>query len=280
MAAGARARLRLPGLGYAASASRAIAADPYEGVERTLERVSEWREARRGPRTLAADPDGERRLHERLGLPWPCSEHEPFSAFWLRLQTALEARGLERGRGAFGGWDDGDAGLARLVWCVVRHTRPQRCVETGVARGLTTAVILQALQSNGSGRLWSIDLPPLRDRDLADQTAAAVPPELRERWTLLAGSSRRVLPALVTGLGAVDLFVHDSMHTTRNVDFELGEVWPRLVPGGVAIVDDVERNSAVSAFAARHPEAITCAMPADDGRATFAWLLAPQRDAA
>ena len=47
-------------------------------------------------------------------------------------------------------------------------------------------------------------------------------------------------------LGQVELFVHDSMHTTRNVSFELDAVWPRLRPGCVAVIDDVHRNDALS----------------------------------
>lgn len=77
-------------------------------------------------------------------------------------------------RGAFGGWDDGDARLGRLAWCLTRHLRPEFVVETGVARGLTTRVILEAMDRNGRGRLWSIDLPPLIAQELWEETAAAV----------------------------------------------------------------------------------------------------------
>jgi hypothetical protein len=34
-------------------------------------------------------------------------------------------------------------------------------VETGVAHGITSRFVLEALQRNGGGRLWSIDVPPL-----------------------------------------------------------------------------------------------------------------------
>jgi hypothetical protein len=50
------------------------------------------------------------------------------------------------------------------------------------------------------------------------------------------------LPRLLSRLGQVDLFVHDSLHTEHNVRFELDRVWPVLRPGGVIVVDDIDSN--------------------------------------
>jgi Methyltransferase domain len=263
-------------LKYAARASRAVAADPYEGSQRVLERVAEWREGMKERRLrYLPSPDCDTRLHELLGAEWPCPTRREFEELWARLATVLQQRGLSQGRGAFGGWDDADTGLARVTWCLTRHLRPEVVVETGVARGLTSAVILEALERNGSGRLWSVDLPPLLERDLQMETAVAVPDERRGRWTLLRGSSRRLLPGLAAGLGRIDLFVHDSMHTARNVNFELGSVWPRLRSGGAVVIDDVEKNSAFGSFTRTHPEARALVCAADDQRALFGCLLKP-----
>jgi hypothetical protein len=35
-------------------------------------------------------------------------------------------------------WNDGDAGLARAIWCLTRHLMPKKVVETGVAHGVTS----------------------------------------------------------------------------------------------------------------------------------------------
>jgi hypothetical protein len=126
--------------------------------------------------------------------------------------------------------------------------KPNVTVETGVARGLTTRFLLEAMERNHAGSLFSVDLPPLIRRDLALQTGAAVPTSLRRRWTCVAGSSRRRLPPLLERLGHVDLFVHDSSHTTRNVLFELECVWDVLVDGGVILVDDIGHNRGLGLF--------------------------------
>jgi predicted O-methyltransferase YrrM len=252
------------GLTFAARAARAVATRPRETAEYTLERLAEWRDSRRQPWPYEASDAGEAGVHELLGAPWPCEERAAFDEVWAAALERLEARGLPVGRLSFGRWDDGDRRLGRLAWCLARHLRPRRVVETGVGRGLTTCVLLEALQRGGGGHLWSIDLPPF-GQGAATETGTAVPDRLRERWTLLRGSSRRRLRGLLPDLRQVDLFVHDSMHTGRNVRFELEQVWPALSAGGAVLVDDVEKNDATARFVARHPEARTVISTSDDG---------------
>lgn len=68
-----------------------------------------------------------------------------FDAVWAAALDDLRNCGLRWGRGAYGGWDDGDIRLGRLAWMVTRHLRPDVVIETGVARGLTTRLILEAM---------------------------------------------------------------------------------------------------------------------------------------
>lgn len=264
-------------LAYAARASKAISAQPYEGVQRVFERVAGRRDRRRPPWPYEVTEACEERLHELIGAHWPCDERHGFEEVWNAAFADLAARGLQVGRGAFGGWDDADALLGRLAWCLARHLRPERIVETGVAHGLTTRVLLEALERNGNGRLWSIDLPPLLERALAQETGVAVPERLHERWTLLRGSSRRLLPNLVADLGQIDLFAHDSTHTARNLRYELEQVWPALAPGGAMLIDDVEKNVATGQFLQAHPRTPVVISTSDDGEALIGCLLKPAR---
>jgi predicted O-methyltransferase YrrM len=265
----------VPGLKYMGRATKAFAVQPHEALERTLEKIAEWRDERAiGSRYVVSEAPDEW-IHQALGAQWPCDEREDFDRIWDEALQELSAQELRVGRGAFGGWDDGDQRLVRFAWCLARHLRPERVLETGVARGLTTRALLEALQRNGSGHVWSIDLPPLLEHGLSDETGAAVPARLRDGWTLVRGSSRRVLPELVTQLGSVDLFVHDSMHTTRNVAFELECVWPALRPGGVILIDDVEKNAAMGQFLRSHPEAGSMICASDDGVVLIGCLIKP-----
>jgi predicted O-methyltransferase YrrM len=258
---------------YAARATRAIAAQPYEGFERVFERIAEWHVHRRPPPRYEVTEPCEEQVHELVGARWPCRESAKGDEVWHAVMQELLDRGLAVGRGAFGGWDDGDIRIGRLAWCLARHLRPRRIVETGVGRGLVSRLLLEAIERNGIGELWSIDLPPLLERDLAQQTAAAVPERLHPRWTLLRGSSRRLLPSLVRDLGTIEMFVHDSLHTTRNLRRELDQIWPALRLGGVALIDDVEKNSATADFLLRHPEVEAVICPSEDGQVLIGCLL-------
>jgi predicted O-methyltransferase YrrM len=227
---------------------RLAARDPAEALDRVrskLEHRIDRRTPRPEPGTYEVSRDFDRRLHERLGAPFPCEAAAEFAGTWSELDESLAASSS-----FIGAWvHDADENLARTVWCLVRHLRPQRVVETGVARGITTRVLLEALDRNGDGRLWSVDLPLLRT-PWHDQTAAAVPESLHPRWTYVRGSSRRRLPGLLAELGEIDVFVHDSAHTQANMRFEFESAWSALRPGGALVSHDVQGNAAFADFAA------------------------------
>jgi predicted O-methyltransferase YrrM len=144
-----------------------------------------------------------------------------------------------------------DFTLAHICYAFCRMLKPQVVVETGVAYGVTSSFILAALDENQAGKLYSIDLPPLGNR-ADDFVGTLVPANLRSRWQLMRGTSRRLLPELVASVAPIDLFIHDSLHTHRNITFELDTVMPRLNrPAGV-LVDDAGHNSA---FAEWQPHA-------------------------
>lgn len=195
------------------------------------------------------DDDWEERLTSYLGLP----ANDEFGALWTQVVASLRARGLEVGPNSFYGWNDGDAGFIRAIWRVIRHLRPQRVVETGVAHGMTSRFVLEALQRNDTGRLWSIDLPPFNP-EKRKEVGIAVTDALKKNWRYIAGTSRHKLPKLLTELNSVDLFIHDSSHNYSTVTFELESVWPFLRPGGVIVVDDIDISLAFRDFNERHPD--------------------------
>jgi predicted O-methyltransferase YrrM len=145
-----------------------------------------------------------------------------------------------------------DSLTARLCYLACRLTSPETVVETGVAYGVSSAFILRAMEENGHGTLYSVDLPPLR-RKSAKFWGIAVPDELRGRWRLHRGTSASVLPWLLGEIPTVDLFVHDSLHTHKNMRREFDTVWPHLRDGGLLLADDVERNRAFGELRQKDP---------------------------
>jgi hypothetical protein len=254
--------------------ARAVADDPVEAAIGLRERILEHGEDRakglhgRGfmpwpPCPYEESEDWEETLHGLLDAPWPCPHASDFEALWQQVLDGFGSAGVRLGRGAFAGWGDGEAGFTRAVWCIVRHLRPDRVVETGVARGITSRFILEALEENGRGHLWSIDLPPQDRRDLEAQVGAAVPDSLRRRWNYVKGSSRRRLPALLRELGEIDVFVHDSKHSERNLLFELERARAAVRAGGFLAADDVDLNCGFHAYRAAHADETALICPAE-----------------
>lgn len=52
---------------------------------------------------------------------------------------------------------------AELLWLLARGRQPDIIVETGACNGLSSAVLLEALASNRTGSLFSVDLPEFTD---------------------------------------------------------------------------------------------------------------------
>ena len=257
-----------PRLRWAAGALRLTLREPADGVDRILVRAREMVGHGRQPNqayTVAAD--WHKQLHTHMGSPWPCPWTAEFGQLWEQVADDVHAEGVSLGRGTYGGWDDGDPGLARAIWCLMRSFRPHKVVETGVAHGVTSRIVLEALERAGSGHLWSIDLPAM-DPSLHDQIGIAVPERLRQRWSYIAGTSRRRLPGLLQAIAPIDLFIHDSGHTERNMLFELRQAWP-AISRGVLVADDIHQSAAFARFTASVSAADSYAAAADDAGALF-----------
>lgn len=142
--------------------------------------------------------------------------------------------------------------------CFIQLARPEIVVESGVAHGSSSAVILDALQSNRQGRLYSIDLPCVTSQDgelpawakkcpqgmlttvpSLDQVGWLVPNALRERWELFLENSLVELPRLTKSLSHIDIFFHDSLHTYEHMSREFEIVWPHIKGGGFLLTDDI-----------------------------------------
>ena len=189
---------------------RALAIHPIETLQYIPESVSQHLFDKQVAYDVEEDYGAP--FHQMLGVPWPCGEIERFQQIWADIESSLLANGLSFGRWTYGEYSDADPALGAATWCAVRHQRPTTVLETGVARGVTSRIILEALSLNGTGHLWSLDLPHPFRPELHKETAAAVPTSCRDRWTYIRGSSRSQLPSLVSRLKNIDMFVHNSLH--------------------------------------------------------------------
>jgi len=133
---------------------------------------------------------------------------------------------------------------AAVLYTLVRLTKPRTVVETGIADGFSSRVILTAIGANGSGRLVSVDV--------RSGTGGLVPPELRSSWrpvVVRADRSLADIAELLRSEGPIDLFLHDSRHTYGHMLGEYRAAWPVLRPGGLLASDDADSTWAFLDFA-------------------------------
>jgi predicted O-methyltransferase YrrM len=152
-------------------------------------------------------------------------------------------------------------GCREFLYLVIRFRKPNVVLETGVFDGTSSAVILQALCDNGSGTLVSVDLPaaekaiPLSTDTMRETTLPPhcqpgwiVPDYLRERYRLVLGDSKSMLPQLLEEYSTIDIFLHDSLHSFEHQYWEYTTAWPYLSKGGLLLSDDIFWSPAFHRF--------------------------------
>ena len=169
----------------------------------------------------------------------------PVAEAW---QLALEADAAASRRDPYeeGRWT-GDVGLhflassttgrkGRLLASAVRFMGARCCVEIGTAYGMSALFILSALAADSEGgALHTIEcLEP--QHSLAAATLKRLHPE---RATCHFGKSGDVLPALLAGIGDVDLVFHDGEHSEAAYVSDFEALEPALASGAVVVYDDL-----------------------------------------
>lgn len=157
-----------------------------------------------------------------------------------------------------------------FLYAYVRTAKPTVIIETGISSGRSSTALLEALERNGSGTLYSLDLPKLTEsgqttvvhgekgeyRQYIPVTALEpgwlVPQSLQHNWHKILGDSNVTLPKLVETLSSVDVFFHDSDHTDRTMMHEFTVAWPKIPSGGLLLADDVHASQAFEMFTREH----------------------------
>ncbi len=134
------------------------------------------------------------------------------------------------------------------LYCVTRLVKPRIAVETGVGSGVSTTFILSALEG---GILHSFDLGvKYGDEEEAYPVGFIIPEELKAKWVLHVGDSKKLLEPFLESLGndKIQLFLHDGEHTTPNVRRELTLAWSHMDRGAI-LVDNCDWTEAPEEFA-------------------------------
>ena len=125
--------------------------------------------------------------------------------------------------------------MGLLIYCYVRLVRPRIVIETGVAAGVSTSILLEALRKNGNdGRLVSIDV--------TEKVGEVIPAHLKVNWKLEVLNKRSRENSLVSLLNRnrdCEVFLHDSNHSVEWQILEFTKALGKLKNCSVLFFDDV-----------------------------------------
>ncbi len=129
---------------------------------------------------------------------------------------------------------------SRLIYLLVRIIRPIQIVETGVANGISTYFILNALIKNNFGSLISIDID--------NNVASFLNDEERKRWRLkvldVKRNPRKQFLKIIEELQELSIYIHDGDHSYPWQYMEYNTALNKLKPGGILLSDDVDSSYA------------------------------------
>jgi predicted O-methyltransferase YrrM len=158
---------------------------------------------------------------------------------------------------------------AQFLYWIVRRLKPKTILQTGVSNGLSSAFMMLALAKNGmQGTLHVVDVPAIFDPADPNWTRQGavfgfvipegkssgwmVPDIYRDRFEVVVGDAKILLPKLVDRLAAVDMFYHDSDHSYDHMAFEFEQAKRKLAPNSVVVADDISWNASLWDFADKY----------------------------
>lgn len=125
--------------------------------------------------------------------------------------------------------------MASFLYASILALRPNVVVETGIANGISTNVMMKALEITG-GTLHSFDVDP--------KTANVYVGNGKWEFHLLQGNLKRTFLHKIAELGEIDYWIHDSNHGFSWQSFEYAAAIKALSTRGMLVSDDIDASTA------------------------------------
>jgi hypothetical protein len=130
-----------------------------------------------------------------------------------------------------------ESNLCVLLYTLIALNNFSKIIETGVANGVTTRVMMRALERTG-GTLHSFDILE-QSRNVYSGSGSWVFHKLEPNRGI-----QKQLQSEVDSIGNCDMWVHDSNHGQTWQAFEYSLAWRHLTDRGVLLSDDVDASPA------------------------------------
>ena len=124
----------------------------------------------------------------------------------------------------------------------MRYYKPDKIIETGVAAGTSSEVILQAINKNNKGYLYSSDLPYYKIEQSEKFIGTVVSEELKKFWKLDIRGDHYALDDFINLCSKIDFFHYDSDKSYNGRNFAMKKVNKHFSLNAVLIMDDIQDN--------------------------------------
>ncbi len=139
----------------------------------------------------------------------------------------------------------GGGGNYILLYFLIIKFKPVNIVETGVAAGWTSLVILRAIKKNGQGNLYSSDFPYFRLKNPEQYIGYLAKNEKNKvDWYLDIRGDDLALPEIVNKINndSIDLFHYDSDKSYSGRANALKTLSSKFNSKTIIIFDDIDNN--------------------------------------
>jgi predicted O-methyltransferase YrrM len=139
----------------------------------------------------------------------------------------------------------GGGGNYILLYFLIRKLIPNIVVETGVAAGWSSLVILRAFRKNGKGKLYSSDFPYLRLENPERYVGYLVKDEINKKdWFLDIRGDDLAIPEILKKIGStnIDLIHYDSDKSYSGREKVLKTLLLNISNRTIIIFDDIQDN--------------------------------------
>jgi hypothetical protein len=136
-----------------------------------------------------------------------------------------------------------------MRWSAAESSRELKKIVLAGSRMIIDMPI-RSIGRSSIGWRWSVEHRPTASGQVS--AAAGRPGRWRSyAMDYISGSNRR--GELLFHLGQIDLFIHNSLHSERNVRFDLDRAWAAMAAKGALLVDDVDGNWGFRSFTLAFP---------------------------
>jgi len=135
------------------------------------------------------------------------------------------------------------SGSLTLIYFLILLKKPNNIIETGVAYGFSTEIILNAINKNKCGHLFSSDLPYYKIKNSTRNIGIAVSKKLKKNWTLNIKGDEIAISKFLEKINKIDFFHYDSdkSYSGRKKITQL--ILKKLNNKSTFVMDDIQDNT-------------------------------------